>query len=163
MISNKDTNSCCPCGDFRALNKQTRPYRYSIPNLTSFNENIKGKTIFTKLDIQRAYHHIRIHPADRHKMAIITNFGTFEFVFMPFGLSNAAQTWMRFIHEVLRGFDYCFVYLDDRLIASTDANSHKKHDTDLALMSDASDFGLGASLRYPTTFGTMILRNRING
>ncbi|GFT02970.1 retrovirus-related Pol polyprotein from transposon gypsy [Trichonephila clavipes] len=127
MVSNKDTNSCCPCGDFRALNKQTRPYRYSIPSLTSFNENIKRKTIFTKLDIQRAYHHIRIHRADRHKTAIITNFGTFEFVFMPFGLSNAAQTWMRFIHEVLRGFDYCFVYLDDRLIASTDANSHKKH------------------------------------
>ncbi|GFX08376.1 putative gag-pol protein [Trichonephila clavipes] len=34
---------------------------------------------------------------------------------------------MRFIHEELRGLDYCFVYLDDRLIASTDANSHKKH------------------------------------
>ncbi|GFX63181.1 hypothetical protein TNCV_3895061 [Trichonephila clavipes] len=127
MVSKKDMNSWRPCSDYCALNKQTRPDRYSIPNLTSFNENLKGKTIFTKLDIQRAYHHIPIHPDDRHKTAIITNFGAFEFVFMIFGLCNAAQTWMRFIHEVLKGLDYCFVYLYDLLIASTDANSHKKH------------------------------------
>ncbi|GFX77565.1 hypothetical protein TNCV_4026151 [Trichonephila clavipes] len=106
MDSKNDTSSWRPCGDYRALNKQTRPDRYSIPNLTSFNENLNDKTIFTKLDIQRAYHHIPIHPDDRHKTAIITNFGTFEFVFMSFGLCNATQTWMRFIHEVLRGLDY---------------------------------------------------------
>ncbi|GFV27536.1 hypothetical protein TNCV_746891 [Trichonephila clavipes] len=85
MVSKIDTNSRRPCGDYRAVNKQTRPDRYSTPNLTSFNKNLKGKTIFTKLDIQRAYHLIPIHPFDRHKTAIITNFGTFEFVFMPFG------------------------------------------------------------------------------
>ncbi|GFW28264.1 hypothetical protein TNCV_4639311 [Trichonephila clavipes] len=101
MVSKKDTNSGRPCGDYRALNKQTRPNRYSVPNLTSFNKNLRGKTIFTKLDIQRAYY-IPVHPADRHKMAIITNFGTFKFVFMPFELCNAAETWMRFIHKVFR-------------------------------------------------------------
>ncbi|GFV13734.1 hypothetical protein TNCV_2500681 [Trichonephila clavipes] len=102
MVSKKDTKSLRPCGDYRDLKKQTGPNQYSIPNLKRFNENLKGKTIFTKLDSQRAYHHIPIHPAYRHKTAIITNFGSFEFVFMPFGLCNAAQTWMRFIHEVLR-------------------------------------------------------------
>ncbi|GFY38963.1 hypothetical protein TNIN_121811 [Trichonephila inaurata madagascariensis] len=140
MVSKRDTKLWRPCGDYRALNKQTRPDRYSIPNLTSFNENLKSKTIFTKLDIQRAYHHIPIHPANRHKTAIITNFGTFDFVFMPFGLCNAAQTWMSFIHEALRSLDYCFVYLDDILIASTDANSHKKHVREVLQRFD--DYGL---------------------
>ncbi|GFV29751.1 hypothetical protein TNCV_1925761 [Trichonephila clavipes] len=169
MVSKKDKYKWCLCGDYRALNKQTRPDQYSIPNLTSFNENLKGKTILTKLDIQRAYHPISILPDVRHKTAIITNFGTFEFVFMPFGLCNAAQTWMRFIHEMLRGLDYCFVYLDDILFASTDANSHKKHvrevlqrlddydhpsqDANLALLTDASDFGLGSSLNEITSDG----------
>ncbi|GFX10820.1 hypothetical protein TNCV_4740401 [Trichonephila clavipes] len=94
MVSKNDSNSWRPCGDYRAVNNLTRPNRFSIPNFTSFNENLRGKTIFTKLGIQRAYHHIPIHPADRHKTAIITNFVTFKFVFMPFGLCNAAQTWM---------------------------------------------------------------------
>ncbi|GFV22440.1 hypothetical protein TNCV_891201, partial [Trichonephila clavipes] len=140
MVTKKDTNSWRPGGGYRALNKQTQTDRYSIRNFTSFNENLKSKTNFTKLDIQRAYHHISIHPGDRHKTAIITNFGTFEFVFLPFGLCNATQTWMRFIHEVLRGLDCCFIYLDDILIASTDANSHKKHVREVSQR--LNDYGL---------------------
>ncbi|GFV71530.1 transposon Ty3-G gap-Pol polyprotein [Trichonephila clavipes] len=42
MVSKKDANSWRPCGDYHALNKQTQPDRYSIPNLTSFNENLKA-------------------------------------------------------------------------------------------------------------------------
>ncbi|GFX48167.1 hypothetical protein TNCV_4115021 [Trichonephila clavipes] len=93
-----------------------------------------------RLEIQRAYHHIPIHPADRRKTALVTNFGTFEFVFMQFGLCNAAQTWMRFIHELLRGLGYCFVYVDDILIASTNANSDKKRVREVLQRID--DFGL---------------------
>ncbi|GFR10275.1 putative gag-pol protein [Trichonephila clavata] len=48
--------------------------------------------------------------------------------------------WMRFIHEVLKGLDYCFIYLDDILIASTDANSHKKHAREVLQRLD--DYGL---------------------
>ena len=46
---------------------------------------------------------------------------------MPFGLRNAAQTFQRFIDKILKGFDFCYAYIDDVLIASSDVDTHKQH------------------------------------
>ena len=46
---------------------------------------------------------------------------------MPFGLHNAAQTFQRFIDQVLQDLHFCYVYIDDVLIASTNAEEHKQH------------------------------------
>ena len=64
---------------------------------------------------------------DIHKTAIITPFGLFEFVRMPFGLRNAAQTFQRFIDDVTRGLPFVYAYLDDLLIASSSAVEHEVH------------------------------------
>ena len=64
---------------------------------------------------------------DIHKTAIITPFGMFEFLKMPFGLRNAAQTFQRLMDEVSSGLPFTFVYLDDVLIASTDLRTHLQH------------------------------------
>nr|CAH8874048.1 unnamed protein product [Trichobilharzia regenti] len=64
---------------------------------------------------------------DIPKTAIITPFGLFEFLRMPFGLRNAAQTFQRFIDEVFRGLDFVYAYLDDCLIASPDKETHLRH------------------------------------
>jgi hypothetical protein len=37
---------------------------------------------------------------------------------MSFGLRNAAQTFQRFMDDVLQGLDFCFAYLDDILVFS---------------------------------------------
>ena len=46
---------------------------------------------------------------------------------MPFGLRNAAQTFQRFIDEVLRGLHFCYAYIDDVLIASHSPEEHQQH------------------------------------
>ena len=66
-------------------------------------------------------------PDDIPKTAVITPFGLFEFLRMPFGLKNSAQAFQRLMDSVFRDLPFTFIYLDDILIASPDSESHRRH------------------------------------
>ena len=64
---------------------------------------------------------------DIKKTAIITPFGLFEYLRMPFGMKNSAQAFQRLMDQVFRDLRFVFVYLDDILIASRDEEEHRQH------------------------------------
>ncbi|GBL54492.1 Transposon Ty3-I Gag-Pol polyprotein, partial [Araneus ventricosus] len=113
------------CGDFRRLNSITISDRYPLPHIRDFSHGLAGKTVFSKVDLVKAYHQIPIKSSDNHKTAVITPIGLFEYTCMTFGLKNAAQSFQRFIDQVLLGLDCSYAYLDDILIASENEGQHK--------------------------------------
>ena len=116
-----------PCGDYDRLNTLTFPDRYPLPNIANFTSRISGSTVFSKLDLQKGYYQVPVAPEDVKKTAIITPFGIFEFLRMPFGLRNAGNTFQRLMDQVLGDLPFCFVYVDDILIFSKNLSSHVDH------------------------------------
>ncbi|XP_061566754.1 uncharacterized protein LOC133420887 [Cololabis saira] len=123
----KADGSWRPCGDFHRLNNVTVHDRYPVPHIQDFSAHLAGTTIFSKVDLVRGYHQVPMRAEDVPKTAVITPFGLFEFLRMPFGLKGAAQTFQRLMDSVLRDLTFVFIYLDDILVASSSTEEHLAH------------------------------------
>ena len=115
-----------PCGDYRRLNEVTTPDHYPVSDIQDCPVGWKSR-VFSKVDLVRGCHQVPVHPQDVPKTAVITLFGLFEFLCMPFGLKNAAQTFQRLMDSVLRDLPLMYVYLDDILVASASKSEHLSH------------------------------------
>ena len=98
-----------------------------MPLITDILTKLNKKTVFSKIDLAKAFHQIPVNPDDICKTAVITPFGLFEYLKMPFGLRNAAQSFQRHIDYVLRDLDFVRAYMDDILVFSQDVRSHADH------------------------------------
>lgn len=112
-----------PCVDYRNINKITVPHRYSLPRINYIKEHIKGR-VFSKIDLKDGFYQIPVSPEDIYKTAVSTPWGLFEYVRMPFGLTNSPPTFQRFMNLVTRGIKNIFTYIDDIIIFTDTEEEH---------------------------------------
>lgn len=86
----------------------------------------QGGKYFSKIDLKYSYHQLPIEPTDVWKAAFKSKEGIFEWLVIPFGLTNSPMTFMRLMDDILRPFTNSFVvvYPKDILIFSKSWEEH---------------------------------------
>jgi hypothetical protein len=128
LFIKKKNGSLRVCVDFCGLNKISKKDCYPLLLISDLLHSPGKVRIYTKIDLRHAYHLIRIQEGDEWKTTFHTKYGSFEWLVMPFGLSNASSAFQCFMNDVFTNMlDVCVVvYLDDILIYSSDKTTHHK-------------------------------------
>lgn len=129
IFVNKKDGSLRLCIDYRQLNKITIKNFYPLPCIDDFFDQMKGATIFSKIDLKSNYHQLRISEVDIHKTAFHLRYGHYDFIVVPFHLTNAPTVFMILMNGVFRTFldSFVLIFLDEILIYSRMHEEHKGH------------------------------------
>ena len=117
------------CVDYKKLNARTIKNKYPLPRMDDLIDRLRGEIYFTKIDLRSGYHQIRIRIEDISKTGFRTRYGHYEFLVLPFGLTNAPATFQQMMNDLLRTYlgKFVVVFLDDILIYSKTLEEHEEH------------------------------------
>ena len=133
------------------MNAITRKDKFPLPRIDSLLDRLHGAKYFSKVDLAQGYYQIRMEEADIPKTAFRTQYGFWEWVVLPMGLSNAPATFQRAMNDMFRPYldRFVLVYLDDILIFSRSAEEHLDHlRTVLQTLRDNKFFAKGKKCEF---------------
>jgi Reverse transcriptase (RNA-dependent DNA polymerase) len=111
------------------LNKKTVTNKCPLPRIDEIFDRLEGAKNFTTLNLRSGYYQIRVKDDDVPKTCIRIRYGSFEFLVMPFGHTNASSVFQALMNDVFQEFldDFVMVYLDDIIIYSKSEEEHLQH------------------------------------
>jgi hypothetical protein len=117
------------CVDYRSLNEVTIKNKYPLLRIEDLFDQMKGASVFSKIDLRSGYHQLKIQESNIPKTAFRTRYGLYEYTAMSFGLTNAPAYFMYLMNKVFMEYLDMFVvvFVDDILIFSKTEEEHEKH------------------------------------
>lgn len=120
----KKNGKILPCVDYRALNSRTEKDAWPLPRIQDCFDTIAGACIFSTFDFTSGFNQIPVRKQDIPKTA--TRYGLYEYLTLPFGMTNGTPCCQRLMELVLHGlqWQFFFIYLDDIIMFSSIFSQH---------------------------------------
>jgi hypothetical protein len=117
------------CVDYRSLNEVTIKNKYPLPRIEDLFDQMKGASVFSKIDLRSGYHQLKIRELDIPKTTFRTRYGLYEYTVMSFGLTNAPAYFIYLTNKVFMEYldKFVVIFIDDILIFSKTEEEHEKH------------------------------------
>ena len=128
LVKKKDGSSRL-CVDYQQLNKMTIKNKYPLSRIDDLIDQFHGSLVFSKINLRSGYHQILLKVDDVHKTTFRSRYGHYEYVVMPFGVTNASAMFMDYMNWIFRPFldKFVIVFIDYILIYSRNQDEHVEH------------------------------------
>ena len=129
LFGKKKDGSLRLCIDYHHLNKVTIKNKYPLPRINDLLDQLRGATVFSKINLSSGYYQIRVKEDDITKTTFRTRYRHYEFLVMPFGLTKAPAIFMDYMNRIFRPFldKFVVVVINDILIYSKTEKEHEEH------------------------------------
>ena len=127
VVDKKESGKVRICLQAKPINAKLETPRFPIKRIQRILDNLGGATVFSTLDLTRAYWQVKLSKESQEATAFELLDAQYCYQRMPYGLCNAPAIFAELMYKVLDGLPFATSYLDDILVFSKTFEEHLVH------------------------------------